>query len=81
MTWLAYILDTPARQAKRRRDAYFARNPRPEGGRLLPPLTKEEEEEEWRYIMACIRADRREREREEREAREARRGSADGRAA
>lgn len=61
-TWLAYILDTPARQAKRRRDAFFARNPRPENGRMLPPITKEEVEKQLDYAMGCIRSDRKERE-------------------
>ena len=67
-TWLAYILDTPARQAKRRLDAFFAEFPHPGDERMLPPVSKEEAEDEWRYIMARVRADRKKRREAERAA-------------
>ena len=77
-TWLAYILDTPERQARRELDAFFAEFPRPGDRRIPPPLTKEEEEEQWRYIMAQVRADRKKRKEQARREAEP---AADGRGA
>ena len=76
-TWLAYIMDTPAREAARRRRDFFAQFPRPNGMRALPPITEEEVEEQLNYALGCIRADQKER--EERARREA--GLANERAA